>query len=98
MAAHIYCTKKFNKYGCFISIIMVKGQTRTIIILPENQFNKGWGKLVQKIEDFIAKESSTQGAFITEGEIKRNTFVERGNYKEAITKPKWDQRKLELSI
>lgn len=75
MPTYIYCTQKFNKYGRYISIIAVKGQNRTVIILPENQFNKGWRRLIHKIEDFINKVSNTHGTFITEGDTRWNTIV-----------------------
>lgn len=41
IATHIYCSEKFNKDGRDISIVAVKDQDRSVIIIPENQFNEG---------------------------------------------------------
>ncbi|KAH0632407.1 hypothetical protein KY290_035830 [Solanum tuberosum] len=90
ITTYIYCTQKFNKFGRYISVITVKGLSRTVIIVPENKFNEGWENLADRMEAFITKFSSTQGAFITEGESSK-TFTGKGNYIGAIKKSKWSQ-------
>lgn len=77
---------KFNKYGRNLSIIAAKGKSLSVVIIPENQFNEGWGKLAV---------SSTRGAFASEINIKMNTFTGKGNYKIAISSNKCSQRKAE---
>lgn len=55
LTTYIYSSLKFNKFGRFISIITVNGESRSIIILPKNSFNEGWVGLAAKIESFIVK-------------------------------------------
>lgn len=92
ISTYIYCTQKLNIYGRFISLIAVKGHSRSIIIIPKNKFNEEWGRLANKIELFINEKSSTIGVTITPRAQLNKPFIRNGNNKEAIAKSKWIQR------
>ncbi|MCD7467000.1 hypothetical protein HAX54_004140, partial [Datura stramonium] len=55
-----------------------------------NTFNEGWGSLALKVEEFVIRNTDTQG-FTT----SRGTIVGKGNYKEALHKSKLNQKELE---
>jgi len=57
----------------------VKGQSRSVIIIPENTFNEGWGNLVTKVENFIERKVEKKGEFITKRELNLNTIVGNGD-------------------
>ncbi|KAL3352365.1 hypothetical protein AABB24_020412 [Solanum stoloniferum] len=84
-----YCSLKYNKYGRFVSVITVKGELRSIIILPEISFNAGWSDLSKKIEVFINKAEISQRETLNAGEITRNGQKGKGSYKEALQKSRW---------
>jgi len=57
----------------------VNGQSRSVIIIPENTFNEGWGNLVTKVENFIERKVEKKEEFITERELNLNTIVGNGD-------------------
>ncbi|WMV55766.1 hypothetical protein MTR67_049151 [Solanum verrucosum] len=85
----IYCSLKYNKYGRFVSVIPVKGELRSIIILPEISFNAGWSDLSKKIEVFIIKTEISQRETLNAREITRNGQKGKRSYKEALQKGRW---------
>lgn len=78
-----FCSQKFNRAGRFISIIAVQRQRRSIIIIPELEFNGGWEILAQKIEAFINRSGPPKQEEIIQLSKHGSTFAE------AITMPKW---------
>ncbi|KAF3684182.1 putative pyruvate decarboxylase isozyme 2 [Capsicum annuum] len=76
VSTYIYCSLKYNIYGRYISVITVKGQSRTMIIIPENSINEWWGILAMKIETFINKNSEVQKSLNTSGDLIQNNFKE----------------------
>ncbi|MCD9559547.1 hypothetical protein HAX54_017548 [Datura stramonium] len=65
-------------------VISVKGQSRSVIIIPENALYEGWGSLITKVENFIKRKAEKNGEPITIGELKLNSIIGKGNYKEAL--------------
>ncbi|KAG5585481.1 hypothetical protein H5410_045915 [Solanum commersonii] len=65
-------------------LVRVKGQSRSVIIIPENTFNEGWGDLVTKVENFIEIKVEKKVEFITKRELNLNTIVGKGDYKGAL--------------
>lgn len=64
----VYPTKffialKFNQYGRYLSLILVTGSNRAVIILLKSAFNEGWEKLAKKIEAFINRGTRETKAF-----------------------------------
>lgn len=47
--AELFCTRKNNEYGRFISIISLNGGGRTCLIIPEQALNAGWLDIAFKI-------------------------------------------------
>ncbi|KAH0678730.1 hypothetical protein KY284_019815 [Solanum tuberosum] len=93
----IYCSLKYNKYGRFVSVITVKGELRSIIILPKISFNAGWSDLSKKIEIFINKAKISQRETLNAGEIIRDGQKGKGCYKEALQKSRWPPNELQLA-
>ncbi|KAG5585506.1 hypothetical protein H5410_045940 [Solanum commersonii] len=60
ISTNICCSLKFNKYGRFILVITVNGQTRAVIIMPENKFHEGLSGLGTSSENFIIQEYKVQ--------------------------------------
>lgn len=72
----------------------MKGKNRSVIIIPENTFNEGWGSLALEVENFILRSAGTQGAFITSEEANSKTITGKGKYIEALHNSKWNQKEL----
>ncbi|XP_019247268.1 PREDICTED: uncharacterized protein LOC109226839 [Nicotiana attenuata] len=51
--SQFYGTLKYNKYGRYISIIAIQGDSRSVTIIPEGTFKEGWGKIALKMDRFI---------------------------------------------
>ncbi|KAG5570812.1 hypothetical protein H5410_060578 [Solanum commersonii] len=49
----LFCTRKSNQHGRFISIISLNGGGRSGLIIPEITLNVGWMDIALKIERFI---------------------------------------------
>lgn len=49
VSTYIYYSLKFKNHWRFLSVITVNGLARTIIIIPENNFNGGWALLLLKL-------------------------------------------------
>lgn len=76
-------------------MVAVNGASRSVIILPESNFNEGWLGIVTKIEGFIT-DSNTQLASNTKETItSRYTEGER-NYKEALHRNRWATKEQEI--
>ncbi|KAG5619477.1 hypothetical protein H5410_019301 [Solanum commersonii] len=72
MAEHeseLYCTRKHNIHGRFISIITLYRWGRSGIIIPELALNAGWLDIALKIDRFI-KYSKWQSRNLRNAEIK----------------------------
>lgn len=57
-ATSLVCSMKFNKFGRYISTIVVTGESKVVIIMPENTFNEGWSTVAFKMESFVNRGSS----------------------------------------
>lgn len=75
----------------------MKGQSRSVIIIPEKTFNEGWGNLVTKVENFIERKVEKKGEFITKRELNLNTIVGKGDYKGARHNSKWSKREMNVT-
>lgn len=95
LVTYLYFSLKFNKYGRFISMIAVNGASRSVIILPENNFNEGWLGLATKIEGFI-NGSNTQLALNAKETIASRYTEGEKNYKEAMLTNRWAQEEQEI--
>lgn len=84
ISTNIYCSLKFNKYGRFILVITVNGQTRAVIIMPENKFNEGWSGLVTMIENFINSDTGVQGAINTTRDASKKPCIKVNGLRESL--------------
>ncbi|KAF3616310.1 hypothetical protein FXO37_35135 [Capsicum annuum] len=48
-----FCSRNFNKFGRYFSIITMLGKRKAVIIIPEWAFNTGWLDIASKITNFI---------------------------------------------
>ncbi|KAG5617979.1 hypothetical protein H5410_017803 [Solanum commersonii] len=93
-AALIWLCKRFHEASGNIGKSVKSWRCRDIstYIYCTQKFNKyGWGRLAENIEVFINEKSSTKGVVITPRVRLNKPFTENGNYKEAITRSKWNQ-------
>ncbi|KAH0773714.1 hypothetical protein KY290_010851 [Solanum tuberosum] len=51
--SEVFCSRNYNKYGRYISLINVRGRRRGVIIIPELAFNSGWLGIAKKVGRFI---------------------------------------------
>lgn len=49
----IFCTRKVNVHGRYMSILSLHGLERSVIIVPELALNAGWNDIAFKIQRFI---------------------------------------------
>nr|XP_016470877.1 PREDICTED: uncharacterized protein LOC107793103 [Nicotiana tabacum] len=83
-----FCTRKFNVHGRYMSILSLKGEGRSVIIIPELALNAGWKDIAAKIERFIhqtPKMNPTAPPRIT---------VDNYPYVKAIKESKWQSNTL----
>uniref|UniRef100_M1BVD4 Uncharacterized protein n=1 Tax=Solanum tuberosum TaxID=4113 RepID=M1BVD4_SOLTU len=52
-AAEFFGTRKYNAHGRYMSILSLKGEDRSVIIVPELDINAGWRSVAFKIQSFI---------------------------------------------
>lgn len=76
-------------------IITVRGELRSVMVLPEITFNAGWSDLSKKIEVFVNKAEILQRETLNAGEITSNGEKEKGSYKESIEKGRWPPNELQ---
>lgn len=55
IATHFYSSQTFKEYDRYISIIAVTGQNRSVIIIPQNQFNERWENLPVELKISLIK-------------------------------------------
>lgn len=89
VSTNIFCSLKFNKFSCFLSVITVNGQTRSVIIIPENKDNEGWLGLVSRIENFINRRSLMRDSTPAVGKINHPSLRGEGSYKDAFYMNRW---------
>ncbi|KAH0722003.1 hypothetical protein KY289_005047 [Solanum tuberosum] len=51
--SEVFCSRNYNKFGRYISLINVRGRRRGVIIIPELAFNSGWLSIAEKVGRFI---------------------------------------------
>lgn len=51
--SEVFCSRNYNKYGSYITLINVRGRRRGVIIIPELAFNSGWLSIAEKVGRFI---------------------------------------------
>lgn len=78
--ASFFSSQKFN-HGRYLSMTAVKGQRRSVNIVPENTFNAGSKDVTTNMAGFTSKRIA-----ITNG--KQNATTE-GTYIEAFARSKW---------
>lgn len=83
-----FCTRKYNAHGRYMSILSLKGEGRSVIILPELTLNSGWKDIAAKIERFIYQ--TTRLISIAP---PRNT-VENLPYAQVVKESKWQSNTL----
>lgn len=89
ISINIYCSLKFNKFGRFISVISVNGNDKSVIILPENSFNEGWGELAFKIHNSISQKYNLQESNTEKGGLSSLRLRGKESYREIIQRKKW---------
>ncbi|KAG5577179.1 hypothetical protein H5410_057313 [Solanum commersonii] len=52
-AVEFFGTRKYNAHGRYMSILSLKGEDRSVIIVPELDINAGWRSVAFKIQSFI---------------------------------------------
>ncbi|KAG5570567.1 hypothetical protein H5410_060333 [Solanum commersonii] len=60
--SEVFCSRNYNKYGRYISLINVKDKRREVIIIPKLNFNSGWLSFAEKEYNEVLKRSLV-GAF-----------------------------------
>ncbi|WMV46110.1 hypothetical protein MTR67_039495 [Solanum verrucosum] len=86
--AELFCTKKQNEYGKFMSVITLNSGGRSGLIIPELALNAGWVDIALKIERFIKcqqREKEHSFSRVTEEEY---------SYAEAVQQSKWGSSNL----
>lgn len=79
----IFCTRKVNEYGRYLSIISFNGLERSVLIVPELAPNTGWNEIAFKIERFVQCSHQLKTA-----EQTRNSKSDL-SYARATTESKW---------
>lgn len=54
----VFCFRNYDKYGCYISLIIVRGRRRGVIIIPELTFNSSWMNIAEKVGKFINRHNN----------------------------------------
>ncbi|KAG5616845.1 hypothetical protein H5410_016669 [Solanum commersonii] len=52
-AAEFFGTRKYNAHGRYMNILSLKGEDKSVIIVPELDINAGWRSVAFKIQSFI---------------------------------------------
>ncbi|KAG5593186.1 hypothetical protein H5410_043700 [Solanum commersonii] len=65
--SEFFCSRNYNKYGCYISLINVKDRRREVIIIPELNFNSRWLSFAEKVGKFINSRKLMNGAITQYG-------------------------------
>lgn len=51
--SEIICSRNFNKFGRYISILNMESRKRVVIFIPERTLNSGWIDIATKIKRFL---------------------------------------------
>lgn len=51
--SEFFCSRNFNRYGHYTSIVSMQNKRRFVIIIPKLTFNTGWLDIAHKIAKFI---------------------------------------------
>ncbi|KAG5605849.1 hypothetical protein H5410_027341 [Solanum commersonii] len=81
----LFCTKKQNEYGKFMSLITLNSGGRSGLIIPELALNAGWVDIALKIERFIKsqqREKEHSFSRVTEDEYSYAEAVQQMNIQE----------------
>lgn len=84
----VFCTRKHNEHGKFISIITLNSGGRSGLIIPELALNAGWLDIAFKIERFIKCQRRVE-----ETSLSRVAEAEYP-YAEAVQDSRWGIRNL----
>ncbi|KAF3659399.1 hypothetical protein FXO38_12660 [Capsicum annuum] len=60
--AEHFCTRKYNEYGRFISILTINNGGKSVLVIPELAINAGWQDITFKIENFIKYPKGMEAA------------------------------------
>ncbi|KAH0708623.1 hypothetical protein KY284_010050 [Solanum tuberosum] len=86
--SEIYCSRNFNNvHGRYITLINIRGRTRSIIIIPKLSFNSGWDIFADKIDSFLSRHR------VEENKIKQRLVDSNTSFAEAVRSFKWPNRK-----
>jgi len=86
--SEIFCSRNFNRFGRYFSIINMQGKKKTIIIVPEWSFNSRWLDIATKITNFINVKTTRTVKLL------HRTTEEGLLYAEAVKNNKWSTREM----
>ncbi|WMV34480.1 hypothetical protein MTR67_027865 [Solanum verrucosum] len=86
--SEIFCSRNFNRFGRYLSIINMQGKKKTIIIIPEWSFNSKWLDIATKITNFINVKTTRTVKLL------HRTTEEGLLYAEAVKNNKWSTREM----
>ncbi|WMV24588.1 hypothetical protein MTR67_017973 [Solanum verrucosum] len=86
--SEIFCSRNFNRFGRYFSIINLQGKKKKIIIVPEWSFNSGWLDIATKITNFINIKTTRTVKLL------HRTTEEGLLYAEAVKNNKWSTREM----
>ncbi|KAH0746888.1 hypothetical protein KY285_008545 [Solanum tuberosum] len=52
--SEIFCAPNYNKFGRYISLINLRGERKSVLIIPEMTLNFGWVDIAEKLTRFIS--------------------------------------------
>ncbi|KAH0672645.1 hypothetical protein KY284_023732 [Solanum tuberosum] len=86
--SEIFCSRNFNRFGRYFSIINMQGKKKKIIIVPEWSFNSRWLDIATKITNFINVKTTRTVKLL------HRTTEEGFLYAEAVKNNKWSTREM----
>lgn len=86
VSSYLFYSLKSYKFGRFLSLILVNGHSRVVIVIPKNKPNAGWLSLANRIESFINRKPFMQDngpKFPNTGSLAHQSLRREDTYKEA---------------
>ncbi|KAG5577331.1 hypothetical protein H5410_057465 [Solanum commersonii] len=81
--SEFFCTLKYNENGRYNSFIALQGQSKSIIITPDNSHDGGWGNIAHKVANILYEPIRAQATQIAS--IPKLT----SSFKEACSNNRW---------
>lgn len=84
---------KFNTFGCYISVITVKGESRLVIVVLENVLNESWLNVAIALEcaldrgllspETLSIKATKEGRLVRRKALKR-LYLSPGGHREKM--------------